>query len=148
MSRDLIIILLIVAFDAFVLIPLVMWGVVKVGWSSMQRAYPSRTPSPDALRRNFQSFRFGIMNFGMSVHVAADEACLHLIPARLLRWFGAGVVSVPWESIRITKRHRGRRWVSASFGGRTVLGPAWCLDLAAPEGRDDHQSNREESPSR
>jgi len=147
MNRDLLIVCLFIGFDLFVLLPIIFTLVVKFGWSPMRRRFPPREIAPDALRRNFQSFRFGILNFGMSIHVAVDEHCLHLIPARFLRWFGAGPVSVPWDAVTIRRRALGGRWISASFDGRSVMGPGWCLALAEPAEAGDQAETPQENIS-
>ena len=111
---------------------LLVWAILKLGWAPVMRSWPARTPAPDAVVRNYQSFRFGLMNFSLSIRAAADEEHLHLTPGRLLRWVGAGPISVPWKSITVKKRSRSGKWTTASFDGMTVLGPSWCLDLAEP----------------
>lgn len=112
----------------------VVWAIVKIGWSPWQNRYPAREPSPDAVRRNFQSFRFGLMNFGYAVHVAADEDYLHLRPIVLLRWVGAGPISIPWSSIQSTGKKILGRWMSVKVDSKTVVGPVWCLELAGDTG--------------
>lgn len=114
-------------------------------WARMGAGCPPAEPAPDAVRRNFQSFRIGLMNAGQCVHVAADARFLHLSPARLLRWAGCAPISVPWDRVRarpasgvgdrVNARLGKRR---ASINGVEVLGPAWCLDLAQadPPGDD------------
>ena len=113
-------------------VALLLWAILKLGWSPVMRSWPAREPSPDAVVRQFQSFRFGVMNFSLSIHVAADEDHLHLTPVRALRWVGAGPISVPWASITVKKSSRRGKWTTASFEGMTVLGPSWCLELAEP----------------
>ncbi len=84
----------IIIFDA-ALAATIIWTVLRLIWRPMERNWPAIEPAPDAVRRNFQSFRFGASNFGGCIHVAADESHLHLIPARFLQWFGIGPISVP-----------------------------------------------------
>ena len=114
------------------LVTAIMWWAVSAVWRPLLERYPAHDPAPEAVRRNFQSFRFGAINFGGCVHVAVDEEHLHMMPARLLRWFGATQVSIPWRSITITGGPRFGGMLPASFDGRSVLGPAWCLQLAEP----------------
>ena len=78
-----------------------------------------------------------LLNLGFGVHAAADERHLHLTPVALLRWFGAGTVSVPWEAIKIKKRSRRGHWIAVTVGKRTIRGPAWCLGLAEPAAAAD-----------
>ena len=110
-----------------------IWGVMRIGWRPMMNQYPPRDPAPNAVGRNFQSFRFGVINLGFSVHVAADEEHLHLRPAHFLRWCGAGPISVPWSAIRPGKPMLGGKWMTASINGKNVAVPAWCLELANPK---------------
>ena len=94
--------------------------------------FPPREPLGAGVRRNYQSFAFGLSNFGGCIHVAVDEDHLHLIPARFARWFGARAMSIPWGAIEPGKR-RGRT-MHAKITGTDVKGPAWCLELARPPG--------------
>ncbi len=116
------------------LIPLaaLIWVIFKIGWSPLIRRYPACEPAPEAVRKSYQSFSVGLINLGLSVHVAADDQYLHLTPLLVLRWLGAGPISVPWSSITIKKRGKVTKTVTASFDSTTVCGPAWCLDLADP----------------
>jgi len=110
-----------------------IWGAMRLGWRPMMNQYPPREPAPDAVGRRFQSFRFGVINLGFSVHVVADEEHLHLRPAHFLRWCGAGPISVPWSAIRLGKPLLGGKWMTASINGKNIAGPAWCLELANPK---------------
>lgn len=121
-------IILFVVVEPIVLI----WAMVRFGWSKLAEAFPAQAIEPDAVRRNFQSFRIGIMNLGYSIHVAADQGYLHLEPARYLRWLGAGPVSIPWDDIEIVKRSRLARWITIKAGSHKITGPEWCLSLAEP----------------
>jgi hypothetical protein len=109
---------------------LLVWGLVRAGWGPLTRAYPPREAMEGAVTRTFQSFRVRWLNLGLCIHVTADEHHLHLVPARFLRWFGAGPVSVPWRAITVTHRTPRRATVAATFDALPVRGPAWCLDLA------------------
>ena len=137
-----IIITLIVA--AAVLEPIILvWALLHFGWGPLARSYPAQPADDDAVTRSFQSFRLGLINLGFCIHVTVDERHLHLRPAAVLRWFGARAASIPWGSIRIVKRSRPRPGgplrmapsITARIDGRTLAGPAWCLELAesAPE---------------
>ena len=119
MSWTAIVILIAAAATAFDYI--VIRALTSMCWGRLPEAFPARPPREDALRKPFQSFRFGLCNFGLCIHV----------PARLLRWLGAPPASIPWEAIRLTGQPR-RGWLTAQVGGRTLMGPQWCLELAGP----------------
>ena len=113
--------------------PIVLfWAIVRFGWRPFEQAHPAQPVHEDAVARNFQSFSIGLLNLGFAIHAAADERHLHLTPVALLRWFGAGTVSIPWEAIKVQKRSRRGNWIVAKVGNRTIRGPAWCLGLAEP----------------
>ena len=81
------------------------------------------------------------MNFTFCMHVAADETHLHLTPVRVLRWVGAGPISVPWDAITVQKTSRSGKWPTASFGPLCVMGPSWCLQLAEPSEGDSGEAD-------
>jgi len=115
----------------FVLVPRVVMSV----WAPIGDRFPAVEAAPDAVRRNFQSFKIGLLNLGWSLHVAVDDEHLHLYPALLPRLWGVTPVSVPWPEIT----DKG----AALFGQRRVriratelIGPAWCLELACADGAD------------
>lgn len=133
MSSTSIVIVSVVGFIALDAVIAVVVGrlLVSTLWNPLARGHEHVEPLPDAVRRNFQSFRLATANFGYCVHVAVDEKRLHLLPALFLRWFGARPMSIPWEQVNL--KRRGRRWSSVKIGDRGVHGPAWCLNLAEPE---------------
>jgi len=100
-------------------------------WGPLEKAHPPRSPVTPNERREFQSFAFDLYNVSWSVHVTIDEHCLHLHPAAILRWAGAGPMSIPWDAIEL-KDPPDRRWgIKAKIGGVTVKGPSWCMRVAA-----------------
>lgn len=112
-------------------------------WNSIAGKYPATEPAPDAVRRDFQSFRIGAINLGYSVHVIADETHLHLRPARILRLLGGRPSSIPWEEIVPLERAAlGGRF--ARIAGKTITGPRWCIDLADPTGALHADEDRDE----
>ena len=123
------IIALLVAAD-FVLAIAILALFVKRSWSPIAQAHPPQSPATGAVGRDFQSFRFGVLNLGFSVHVKVDERFLHIVPARYLRWLGAAPMSLPWEAVTVVKRSAHGRWITADINGRRIQGPAWCLQLA------------------
>lgn len=113
----------------FVVVDLIVVRMVlRNGWGSLADRFQGRPVRPEAVRREFQSFRFGMYKFGQSVHVAVDEEHLHLFPAAVLRWAGARPASIPWERIVLEKE--GGRRCTVRIGDTVVQGPAWCLAMA------------------
>jgi len=108
---------------------------VRNTWQTIATRWPARPIAEDAVRRPFQSFSIGIVNLGWSIHVAVDEAYLHLDPARFWRWFGATRASVPWGAMELIGRIRGK-WATVRIGAQRIDGPAWCLGLVDPAARE------------
>lgn len=109
----------------------IAWVIVKSSWTGLAGPFEAHEIGPDAVRKNFQSFRIGIVNLGFSVHVAVDEQYLHLIPARIIQIFGAKAASIPWDQVTFKDR-KGKRYATVKIGSSMVLGPAWCLTIAEP----------------
>ncbi|MEE3002019.1 MAG: hypothetical protein VX908_04895 [Planctomycetota bacterium] len=97
-------------------------------WNPLAKAFPAREPAPDAVSKSFQSFSYGIVNLGFSIHVSADSDALHLTPIRFMQWFGALPASVPWDAMEPVKKSRHKVRVN----GQVLQGPKWCMELAAP----------------
>jgi hypothetical protein len=108
----------------------ILWAIVRFGWAPIHEKFPAREPGADAVRRGFQSFKVGILNLGFSIHATVDAHYLHLEPAAYLRWARARTVSIPWDAISIEKRSRSGRWITVKTDKWTIMGPAWCLELA------------------
>ena len=101
-------------------------------WNPVSSKYPGREPAPDAVRRSFQSFSYGMLNLGFSIHVAADDEYLHLTPLKFFLWFGAVPASIPWSVMQpIAGSSRKVR-----LDGQTLQGPKWCMELAHPTADD------------
>jgi hypothetical protein len=115
----------IIIFDAIlVLVILPRW--IRSMWLPLEHAFPPVEPEPDAIRRNYQSFKIDLLNLGWSMHVAADSRHLHLSPARLMRFFGATPISIPWDQMQPTRR-------GARVGRHTIIMPAWLRPLIPGE---------------
>jgi len=97
-------------------------------WNPLAKAFPAREPAPDAVSKSFQSFSYGIVNLGFSIHVSADSDALHLTPIRFLRWFGAKPASIPWDSMDTDVKSPRKIRVN----GQVLQGPKWCMELSAP----------------
>lgn len=119
-----------------VVVPLLVWAMVNAQWTPLVARYPARPISPDAVRRDFQSYRIGLLNLGGMLHTAVDDAHLHLLPAAFGRLCRMRPVSVPWEAIEPVRR-RGNRHAEVKFGTETVVGPSWALGLAFGDARVD-----------
>src|ERR1043165_9130544 len=126
----LILVACIVGMDLFV-VPLIIGAFVRAAWTPMVERYPAVEPAPDAVRRGFQSFNSGSLNFGGCIHVAVDHAYQHLRPAWLARRLGAGAASIPWDRIAIARS--GARKSRARIDGTSIelTGPRWCMELAS-----------------
>lgn len=97
------------------------------------RRYPPRVALAGAVRREFQSISINTTNLGGCVHLEVDEQCLHIRPAAMARWIGAGALSLPWDAMRPTGVRR-LGWSAALVEGVGVVrGPRWALDLARTE---------------
>jgi hypothetical protein len=105
---------------------------LRAGWNQIaRRNFEAVEPSPDAIRRNFQSISINIFNFGWCVHIAVDEHHLHLFPTALVRLGGAKPMSIPWSEIRV--KRPGRRMMRVMIGHDCLYGPSWALSLAAKD---------------
>lgn len=118
----------IVVFDGILLV-LVFRAVCSSTFGALARQHPAVPVSPDAVRRDFQSISLGMGNFGTCVHLAVDDSGLHLMPAMILRWCGAGDATVPWTHIDILPHKRSRRWIPCRICGRRARIPAWCIEV-------------------
>lgn len=125
-----VIIVLAVLLDLLI-VPLIIRAAIRAGWKRLQDTHPAADVGPDAVRKNFQSFKMGMMNLGLSVHVAVDDAHPHLLPAAMLRLFGAKPMSIPWDAIEI--KYRGKWSTRTTIAGANVWGPNWCFDLVSPD---------------
>ncbi|HRJ50063.1 MAG TPA: hypothetical protein PKU91_06000, partial [Phycisphaerales bacterium] len=117
----------IVVFEG-ILLALVLRSMCSSTFGVLARRHPAGPVSPDAARRDFQSISFGMSNFGLCVHLAADDSGLHLRPAMILRWCGARDVTVPWTHVAILPHTRSRRWISCRISGLRARIPAWCIE--------------------
>jgi hypothetical protein len=119
--------LVVVGFGGIVIIAT---GAFHTLWRPMLTPFPAVEPAPDAVRRRFQSFGIGIVNMGLSIHVAADETYLHMTPLKIWQKLGANPVSIPWSAMTPIG-HRGR---VVRVNGHRLDGPKWCMELAgSPE---------------
>jgi hypothetical protein len=99
----------------------------------LAREFPAQAAAADAVRREFQSFSFGMLNAGWGIHVAVDDRFLHLSPSLISRCFRMPRLSIPWSRVRLVRR--GRKVTKVRIEGEKdkmeVKGPTWCLDLAS-----------------
>lgn len=116
---------------------IIVWAIMRTIGQTMKRlavGHAPVEPEPGAVRREFQSFKLGIINLGYSIHVTVDAAYLHLDPSLTARWIGIKPMSIPWEHIEWKRdtRHSGTR---VRINGLDVFGPTWAMKLAT--GRSD-----------
>lgn len=105
---------------------------VRAYWSPFAAKFPPREPSPDAIHRDFQSFRAGLLNLDHCIHVAVDADHLHLRPALFARLVRIQPTSIPWSAITLDRHGSSRRMLRAAIDGHDLRGPRWCLELAEP----------------
>ena len=84
--------------------------------------FPAVPIPVDAEQRRFQSFSFGSVNMGLSIHVAIDDHYLHLTPLGIWQSLGAEPASIPFS-----KMEPGRTSRCVRIDNWTLWGPAWCL---------------------
>jgi hypothetical protein len=130
-SPTLTLILALVAVEIMVVGLVVPALVSSSGLRDLIFKHPAVPPLPGAVRREFQSFSFGLVNLGFCIHAAVDEQRLHLEPAWLARRVGISRgASIPLELVRVKPGSRpGSRYVKATIDGVECAGPRWCLDL-------------------
>jgi hypothetical protein len=108
---------------------------VRRCWGPLPERYPESDPAPDAVTRNFQTFRVGLVNLGWCVHVSVDDEFLHLRPASFIRKLGGKGMSIPWDRVFV-KKSAGSR-ATAIVDSLAIDGPSWCLELADPPDSSD-----------
>ena len=113
------------------IVPLIVRAAIRGGWKKIHDTHPGVDIAPGTVRKDFQSFKIGMMNLGMSIHVACDDTHLHMLPCLFLRLCTAKPISVPWDAIEIKKR--GKWSTHTKIAGADVWGPNWCFDLVDPE---------------
>ena len=65
-------IIIFIIFDTAIMAVVVV-AVVRATFTPLHEQHPPREPRPDAVARNFQSFRFGLVSMGGVIHVSVDE---------------------------------------------------------------------------
>lgn len=108
-----------------------IWLLVKLTWPPWERRFPARPQSPDAVIQSMQSFGLGrFMRWNNFLHIAADEECLHVIPPKMIRLFGAGPISVPWERFADVRPAMLGMMIGTLDDGTKIVAPGWALRLA------------------
>ncbi|MBX3318063.1 MAG: hypothetical protein KF902_14500 [Phycisphaeraceae bacterium] len=110
---------------------IVVWAILRACGEMLKQlgaGHPAVEPEAGAVRKEFQSFKIGLMNMGYSIHVTVDASYLHLDPSLTARWIGMPRMSIPWSEVRLVRR--GRFGTQVKIGRQTVYGPRWCLELA------------------
>ncbi len=106
----------------------ILASVFHLLWRPMLAPFPAQEPAPDAVRRRFQSFGIGIVNMGLSIHVAVDDEYLHLVPLAIWQSLGARPASIPWSAMEPI----GSSGRVVRVAGHRLGGPKWCMGLATP----------------
>ena len=115
-------------------------AIVAGVWRRFAEAFPAKVePAAGAVWRRRQGISIGVCNFGFCFDIGVDEGRLHLSPNAFGRAMGLrGVVSVPWDRVRVLSERvacgpvPGVPCLRAEIAGRHVVAPAWCLELAEP----------------
>lgn len=127
----------------FVIVDLVIIGAILhlagATLRDLAKRHPRVEPLPGSVRKEFQSFRFNLVNLGGCVHVTVDERHMHLEPAWLVRvLMRMRPISIPWEAIRLepesgrtrrfTRKYRSK-YAAFKIGSVDAIGPAWALEV-------------------
>lgn len=117
----------------FVIVDLVVVGAVMTfamesTLGKLSKAFPGQAIDATAKRRNFQSMSSGMVNLGFCIHIAVDDAYLHIVPSGFLRLFKAKAASIPWDAVELTPEGGSKRWVDVKAAGVEMKLPAWILD--------------------
>lgn len=113
---------------------LIVWAIMRTAaatFADIAKDNPAVEPEPGAIRKDFQSFKIGLINLGYSIHVAVDASHLHLLPSLTARWIGMKPLSIPWERIKV-QRIAKLTGAKVKIGRHIICGPKWCFELAAP----------------
>ncbi len=110
------------------IVPLIAMAAFHMLWRPILGGFHPQPAALDAERRRYQSFSIGIVNLGLSIHVAVDDDFLHLEPLWIWQILGACPVSIPWTAITPAPPGAvvlfGR---AVRVNGQTMVGPKWCL---------------------
>lgn len=124
----------VVASD-LIIVPAIIAAAMRSCALPLAERFPAREVEGRAIRREFQSFSFGMVSMGWAMHVTADATHLHLSPSWVARRFRVRAASIPWDEIEV-QRVRGRtatvRIRSMRIG--EIKGPRWCLERREPLG--------------
>ena len=122
---------LIIVFD-LLLAATVVGLIVRSSWKPLEVFFPAQVPSDTSYGRKFQSFSFGLVNYGFSIHVVIDDEFLHLTPIWIVSQFGLKPISIPWEAIEpLPTTKSAIRTLRVKIRKQTVIGPKWCFELIA-----------------
>lgn len=96
-------------------------------WNKMAEKHPFTEPPPEAIRKNFQSLKVGLLNMGWSVHLAVDADHLHLMPAKFFRVMRARPISLPWDALVLKSKRK--RYSDIKVGMTIITVPTWCVEM-------------------
>ncbi len=139
-----------IALPIVIAAPLAAFFVINlILWRPIARRFPAQPQKPDAVVKLCQSFALSTLRrMNNCVHIAADDAHLHLIPFAPLRWTGASVISIPWSAMRLRSGKTRMGLLTADVGRLRMTGPEWCMRLAPaphdPSSKTTTQSTAEQ----
>lgn len=107
-----------------------VFGLSAQIWNGLGKGCTFVEPRPGSVRKDFQSLRIGMFNYGGCVHIAVDEDYLHLYPARVVRVSGGRALSIPWDRVQADASRPERRMWPARINGQKVLAPGWAMKIA------------------
>lgn len=124
---------------------------VSASIRTISKQFPPVAPAADAVTKNFQSFKLGLLGLGKCIHASVDEHYLHLRPCMLARWIRVPPMSVPWAQVQVTgstfaSRLKLGKSLKAKLGTLDIEGPEWCLNLAAQSTRTTESRPDERQP--
>jgi hypothetical protein len=115
----------------------VVWAVMSMVrdgfFEPLHRQFPPREMLDGAVEKRFQSMSSGMVNMGSSMHIAVDDAHVHIAPAWVMRRLGGKPFAVPLAEVRVKSEAKlaKAKWewwpVAGKFGKVEVSAPAWVF---------------------
>lgn len=115
----------------------VVWAVLSMVrdgfFEPLHRQFPPQAMLEGAVEKRFQSMSSGMVNMGGCMHIAVDDAHVHVAPAWAVRRLGGKSFAVPLAEVRVDSdaKHVRAKWgwwpVAGKFGRIDVNAPAWVF---------------------